>query len=187
MVPSSCSFTFSTLPCVGSEGLGFTVVTRDSTLHGPGPILVKNILPRGAAVKDGRLQSGDRILEVKSCWGKRGTCKSNGRISKRAWVTWRGGKSDHVMCVGQQHGRHGREPGRTGVYAAQHTTGRECVSGGATAGRHVPTPGDGKNHSPCSLVSPRRESLFSLIGLSIFFLTKERWAHNLQVHLPLIF
>uniref|UniRef100_A0A3B3VZ68 PDZ domain-containing protein n=1 Tax=Poecilia latipinna TaxID=48699 RepID=A0A3B3VZ68_9TELE len=49
---------------VGSEGLGFTVVTRDSSVHGPGPILVKNILPRGAAVKDGRLQSGDRILEV---------------------------------------------------------------------------------------------------------------------------
>lgn len=49
---------------VGSEGLGFTVVTRDSSIHGPGPILVKNILPRGAAVKDGRLQSGDRILEV---------------------------------------------------------------------------------------------------------------------------
>lgn len=49
---------------LGSEGLGFTVVTRDCSVHGPGPILVKNILPRGAAVKDGRLQSGDRILEV---------------------------------------------------------------------------------------------------------------------------
>ncbi|XP_047671062.1 partitioning defective 3 homolog B isoform X3 [Tachysurus fulvidraco] len=48
----------------GPEGLGFTVVTRDTSVHGPGPILVKNILPRGAAVKDGRLQSGDRILEV---------------------------------------------------------------------------------------------------------------------------
>ncbi|XP_008327329.1 partitioning defective 3 homolog B isoform X2 [Cynoglossus semilaevis] len=48
----------------GSEGLGFTVVTRDSSVHAPGPILVKNILPRGAAVKDGRLQPGDRILEV---------------------------------------------------------------------------------------------------------------------------
>ncbi|KAM7380782.1 hypothetical protein PAMP_004055 [Pampus punctatissimus] len=47
----------------GSEGLGFTVVTRDASVHGPGPILVKNILSRGAAVKDGRLQSGDRILE----------------------------------------------------------------------------------------------------------------------------
>ncbi|TWW64178.1 Partitioning defective 3 -like protein B [Takifugu flavidus] len=48
----------------GAEGLGFTVVTRDSSVHGPGPILVKNILQRGAAVKDGRLQPGDRILEV---------------------------------------------------------------------------------------------------------------------------
>ncbi|XP_044888151.1 partitioning defective 3 homolog B isoform X4 [Mauremys mutica] len=50
----------------GPEGLGFTVVTRDSSIHGPGPIFVKNILPKGAAVKDGRLQSGDRILEVNS-------------------------------------------------------------------------------------------------------------------------
>uniref|UniRef100_A0A8C9L6I2 Par-3 family cell polarity regulator beta n=1 Tax=Serinus canaria TaxID=9135 RepID=A0A8C9L6I2_SERCA len=48
----------------GPEGLGFTVVTRDSSVHGPGPIFVKNILPKGAAIKDGRLQSGDRILEV---------------------------------------------------------------------------------------------------------------------------
>uniref|UniRef100_A0A8B9IAI3 Par-3 family cell polarity regulator beta n=1 Tax=Anser brachyrhynchus TaxID=132585 RepID=A0A8B9IAI3_9AVES len=48
----------------GPEGLGFTVVTRESSVHGPGPIFVKNILPKGAAVKDGRLQSGDRILEV---------------------------------------------------------------------------------------------------------------------------
>lgn len=49
----------------GTEGLGFTVVTRDSSVHGPGPILVKNILLRGAAVRDGRLQPGDRILEVR--------------------------------------------------------------------------------------------------------------------------
>ncbi|XP_048200860.1 partitioning defective 3 homolog B isoform X3 [Perognathus longimembris pacificus] len=48
----------------GPDGLGFTVVTRDSSIHGPGPIFVKNILPKGAAIKDGRLQSGDRILEV---------------------------------------------------------------------------------------------------------------------------
>jgi len=52
-------------PPAGGEGLGFTVVTRDSAAHGPGPILVKSILPRGAAVKDGRLQPGDRILEVR--------------------------------------------------------------------------------------------------------------------------
>lgn len=41
------------------------MVTRDSSIHGPGPIFVKNILPKGAAIKDGRLQSGDRILEVR--------------------------------------------------------------------------------------------------------------------------
>ncbi|KAM4024912.1 partitioning defective 3 homolog B isoform 2-T2 [Anomaloglossus baeobatrachus] len=49
----------------GPDGLGFTVVTRDSTVHLPGPIFVKNILPKGAAIKDGRLQSGDQIIEVK--------------------------------------------------------------------------------------------------------------------------
>ncbi|XP_055019665.1 partitioning defective 3 homolog B-like [Boleophthalmus pectinirostris] len=48
----------------GPEGLGFTVVTREPTAHAPGPILVKNILQRGAAVQDGRLQPADRILEV---------------------------------------------------------------------------------------------------------------------------
>ncbi|XP_061659662.1 par-3 family cell polarity regulator beta a isoform X2 [Syngnathoides biaculeatus] len=48
----------------GAEGLGFTVVTRDSSASGPGPIMVKNIMPRGSAIKDGRLQPGDRILEV---------------------------------------------------------------------------------------------------------------------------
>ncbi|XP_078536416.1 partitioning defective 3 homolog B [Lissotriton helveticus] len=48
----------------GPDGLGFTVVTKDSSVHGPGPIFVKNILPKGAAVRDGNLQSGDRVLEV---------------------------------------------------------------------------------------------------------------------------
>ncbi|XP_043931890.1 partitioning defective 3 homolog B [Protopterus annectens] len=49
----------------GQEGLGFTVVTKDASVHGPSPVFVKSILPKGAAVKDGRLQSGDRILEVR--------------------------------------------------------------------------------------------------------------------------
>lgn len=61
------------------------------------------------------------------------------------------------MCVGQWHGRHGREPGRTGVYAAQHTAGRECVPGGSTTGRHVPTPRDGKKHSQCSVLCVTQE------------------------------
>lgn len=47
------------------EGLGFSVTTRDNTTGGPSPIYIKNILPKGAAVKDGRLKAGDRLLEVK--------------------------------------------------------------------------------------------------------------------------
>lgn len=62
------------------------------------------------------------------------------------------------MCLGQRHGRDGRQPGRAGVYAAQHTPGRECVSGGAPAGRHVPAPGDGKNPSPCVCVSQEEKA-----------------------------
>ncbi|KRY40354.1 Patched domain-containing protein 3 [Trichinella spiralis] len=46
--------------------LGFTVTSRDfaSSQGADSPIYVKNILPSGAAVKDGRLRAGDRLLEV---------------------------------------------------------------------------------------------------------------------------
>ena len=46
------------------EGLGFSVTTRDNPTGGPSPIYIKNILPKGAAVSDGRLKAGDRLLEV---------------------------------------------------------------------------------------------------------------------------
>jgi len=48
----------------GSSGLGFSVTSRDTVVGDPCPIYIKNILPRGAAVLDGRLQAGDRLLEV---------------------------------------------------------------------------------------------------------------------------
>ncbi|EFX86044.1 hypothetical protein DAPPUDRAFT_31747, partial [Daphnia pulex] len=48
----------------GHEGLGFSVTTRDNPAGGLCPIYIKNILPRGAAIEDGRLRSGDRLLEV---------------------------------------------------------------------------------------------------------------------------
>ncbi|XP_017573980.1 par-3 family cell polarity regulator alpha, b isoform X2 [Pygocentrus nattereri] len=48
----------------GPEGLGFSITSRDVPLGGSAPIYVKNILPRGAAIKDGRLKAGDRLLEV---------------------------------------------------------------------------------------------------------------------------
>ncbi|XP_035386930.1 partitioning defective 3 homolog isoform X3 [Electrophorus electricus] len=48
----------------GAEGLGFSITSRDVPVGGSAPIYVKNILPRGAAIQDGRLKAGDRLLEV---------------------------------------------------------------------------------------------------------------------------
>ncbi|XP_077008198.1 partitioning defective 3 homolog isoform X6 [Tamandua tetradactyla] len=48
----------------GTEGLGFSITSRDVTIGGSAPIYVKNILPRGAAIQDGRLKAGDRLVEV---------------------------------------------------------------------------------------------------------------------------
>ncbi|XP_045080762.1 partitioning defective 3 homolog isoform X4 [Coregonus clupeaformis] len=48
----------------GSEGLGFSITSRDVPIGGSAPIYVKNILPRGAAIQDGHLKAGDRLLEV---------------------------------------------------------------------------------------------------------------------------
>uniref|UniRef100_A0A182R114 PDZ domain-containing protein n=1 Tax=Anopheles farauti TaxID=69004 RepID=A0A182R114_9DIPT len=48
----------------GDHGLGFSVTTRDNPAGGHCPIYIKNILPKGAAVEDGRLRPGDRLLEV---------------------------------------------------------------------------------------------------------------------------
>ncbi|XP_023182509.1 partitioning defective 3 homolog isoform X2 [Xiphophorus maculatus] len=48
----------------GPEGLGFSITSRDVPIGGSAPIYIKNILPRGAAIQDGRLKAGDRLLEV---------------------------------------------------------------------------------------------------------------------------
>ncbi|XP_073832305.1 par-3 family cell polarity regulator isoform X1 [Musca autumnalis] len=48
----------------GPNGLGFSVTTRDNPAGGHCPIYIKNILPKGAAIEDGRLKPGDRLLEV---------------------------------------------------------------------------------------------------------------------------
>nr|AUG84407.1 Par3A [Platynereis dumerilii] len=48
----------------GSEGLGFSVTTRDNMPGSEVPVYVKAILPRGPALRDGRLRSWDRILTV---------------------------------------------------------------------------------------------------------------------------
>uniref|UniRef100_S4RLE2 PDZ domain-containing protein n=1 Tax=Petromyzon marinus TaxID=7757 RepID=S4RLE2_PETMA len=48
----------------GLDGLGFTIATRDTPVGGRTPIYVKSIMSKGAALSDGRLKSGDRLLEV---------------------------------------------------------------------------------------------------------------------------
>ncbi|XP_033762105.1 partitioning defective 3 homolog isoform X7 [Pecten maximus] len=48
----------------GPQGLGFSVTTRDNPAGGDSPIYIKNILSNGAAISDGRLKAGDRLLEV---------------------------------------------------------------------------------------------------------------------------
>ncbi len=48
----------------GSLGLGFSITTRDNALGGNTPIYIKNILPKGAAIEEGSLKPGDRLLEV---------------------------------------------------------------------------------------------------------------------------
>ncbi|XP_031549920.1 partitioning defective 3 homolog isoform X2 [Actinia tenebrosa] len=59
----------------GSDGLGFSITTRDNPAGGHTPIFVKSILAKGAAIEDGQLKSGDQILEVN---GTKMTGKSQG-------------------------------------------------------------------------------------------------------------
>ena len=62
-----------TLSGTGTQGLGFSVTTRDNPAGGVNPVYIKKILPQGAAISDGRLQSGDRLLRV-SCTFKTYSC-----------------------------------------------------------------------------------------------------------------
>ncbi|XP_055897160.1 partitioning defective 3 homolog isoform X1 [Biomphalaria glabrata] len=48
----------------GPAGLGFSVTSRDNQTDGNCPIYIRNILPKGAAVQDGQLRPGDRLLQV---------------------------------------------------------------------------------------------------------------------------
>jgi len=55
----------SLINVAGPQGLGFSITTQDNPASSNSPIYIKNILPQGAAVMDGRLQSGDRLLEAR--------------------------------------------------------------------------------------------------------------------------
>lgn len=46
--------------------MGFKLASRDNPTGTANPIYVKTIFPKGAAIDDGRLQRGDRLLTVNS-------------------------------------------------------------------------------------------------------------------------
>jgi len=48
----------------GVHGLGFSITTRDIQSGGVTPIYIKHILPKGAAIENGQLRPGDRLLEI---------------------------------------------------------------------------------------------------------------------------
>jgi C-terminal processing protease CtpA/Prc len=50
----------------GTDGLGFKLASRDNPTGVANPIYVKTIFPKGAAIEDGRLRNGDRLLTVNS-------------------------------------------------------------------------------------------------------------------------
>jgi len=58
-------FTLSLFDVAGPQGLGFSITTQDNPASFSSPVYIKNILPQGAAVTDGRLQAGDRLLEAR--------------------------------------------------------------------------------------------------------------------------
>ncbi|KZC07167.1 PREDICTED: partitioning defective 3 homolog [Dufourea novaeangliae] len=78
----------------GSNGLGFSVTTRDNPAGGHCPIYIKNILPKGAAVEDGRLRPGDRLLEVNN---KEMTGKSQAEVVSLLRSIHPGGKVRMVV------------------------------------------------------------------------------------------
>ncbi|UYV67390.1 PARD3 [Cordylochernes scorpioides] len=79
--------------CKGPDGLGFSVTSRDNTSV-PSPVYIRNILQQGAAVVDGRLQSGDRLLEVN---GVGMTGKSQSEVVAMLRATPQGGTVDLVV------------------------------------------------------------------------------------------
>ncbi|CAF3579779.1 unnamed protein product [Rotaria sp. Silwood1] len=50
----------------GTDGLGFKLASRDNPTGIANPIYVKTIFTKGAAIEDGRLHNGDRLLTVNS-------------------------------------------------------------------------------------------------------------------------
>jgi len=50
----------------GTDGLGFTVTSKDFLTSQQRTFFIKNVLGKGAAIKDGRLKANDQLLSVRS-------------------------------------------------------------------------------------------------------------------------
>lgn len=85
--------------CKGPQGLGFSVTTRDNPAGGDCPIYIKKILSIGAAIEDGRLRPGDRLLEVD---GVTMTGKSQGEVVEFLRGTKPGAKVKLVVSRQQE-------------------------------------------------------------------------------------
>ncbi|XP_059057204.1 partitioning defective 3 homolog isoform X2 [Achroia grisella] len=76
----------------GEKGLGFTITTRDNPTGGHCPIYIKTILPKGAAVCDGRLRAGDRLVAV-------GGSSVAGRSQQQVVALLRGTPADSTVDI----------------------------------------------------------------------------------------
>lgn len=82
----------------GHDGLGFKLASRDNPTGMANPIYVKTIFPKGAAIDDGRLRNGDRLLMVNSIDVTQMSLQETVGLLRETRV----GETVH-LCVSRQH------------------------------------------------------------------------------------
>lgn len=82
----------------GHDGLGFKLASRDNPTGIANPIYVKTIFPKGAAIEDGRLRNGDRLLMVNSIDVTQMSLQETVGVLRETRV----GETVH-LCVSRQH------------------------------------------------------------------------------------
>ena len=82
----------------GHDGLGFKLASRDNPTGMANPIYVKTIFPKGAAIDDGRLRNGDRLLMVNSIDVTQMSLQETVGLLRETRI----GETVH-LCVSRQH------------------------------------------------------------------------------------
>jgi C-terminal processing protease CtpA/Prc len=82
----------------GSDGLGFKLASRDNPTGIANPIYVKTIFPKGAAIEDGRLRNGDRLLMVNSIDVTQMSLQETVGLLRETRI----GETVH-LCISRQH------------------------------------------------------------------------------------